>query len=1019
MPRRMLSAFFVIALLLPVVTFPTPDPSRAAQEADPENCTVSPEFDVDGVTVTLESTFEPQAVVSFGVPVPPGMLQDASTLGVSLNGAKIDATVKVLLGEPGANDSSAVIRSVLVQFLSSELSGPCNEVRVNWRGSTVTVSETSTPFSETSAESEATVEQATYGLEERNGEAALTITDPEERVLFTSREPAVTANFPPGYLAETGLFGDLITVNQAGPDYAGLQYILDAVVPFGRSAMYDETYPINKEFVVDPLDPEFSEGWLYDRCTTFLSFYAVSGDSRFLREAYRVCAFYAASIRLEGDQRGTFTGTTEPDDKYSHGRGLYGYFALTGDETAFEAGVAIADYFLTDPYVSLPYQQGFTRGYDRLWTERQLGAALEAEIYGWLISGNRAYLDATTRLVATTHRHITGDPETLAQITPDGVQFPPQNCLIHNALQASEGNEDWPWCSGWMPVLMVDALLAYQQETNDPRVDEIFVRLTRFFRDTGGAYWSNDYGNADDFFLHPSRAWDPNDQDNPRVLVPLYGSGIDVDGKRRNFGDYDDVQHCLDVTAITAAGIRGLTRLGMFDENPVGPFASEGDSFVALHQEFAWCARWLLEGQTRPFHDPAWWTSEFPKEGLADPDAFIYDNYGIGDVLHNIWPKRKIGWWFNASLLQFSLLQDAGVAIPDLKVGAVAPGDVAPGASPTFEPAIVPTEPAPPAPTPNPDGSTSGPSEAPPPSAEEGGAAATGAGSVVYTLADGSIWRVAAQAGAEPERLADTFDAVSVAPDYWIDVSNDGAWLLLQTERFFPDCAGWPCLVLVSSDLSTQELVAIDGIPVRPGTGLAAVANGGNLIVYSLDGGPHGSDLWAITREGDGWSMPALLTGESVAQYHQEPAISDDGSTVLLACGEDVYATSDTAICEVGIDGSGLQIVIGPDGGPAGSPPSVALRHPDHGPAGDIIFTADWNGAFVWRFGATESGPEIVGTAFGGEYLSCALPDGRIASLWPGRSAEGNNELKVMSADGSSYVMLVSGTAIADLGCSA
>lgn len=94
---------------------------------------------------------------------------------------------------------------------------------MNWQGGEVTVSETSTPFAETSAESQETVEQATYGLEEENGQATLTITDQEERVLFTSREPAVMANFPPGYLAATGLFGDLITVDQVGPDYAGLQ----------------------------------------------------------------------------------------------------------------------------------------------------------------------------------------------------------------------------------------------------------------------------------------------------------------------------------------------------------------------------------------------------------------------------------------------------------------------------------------------------------------------------------------------------------------------------------------------------------------------------------------------------------------------------------------------------------------------------------------------------------------------------------------------------------------------------
>ena len=176
MPRWILSAFVVLVLLLPAVTISPAVPSRAAQEATPGNCTASTGFDADGVTVTLESTFASRDVVSFGLPVPPATLQDANMLGVSLNGAAIDATVKVLLGGSDASGSPADIRSVLVQFPSSALSGSCNEVRVSWSGGGVAVSETTTPFSETSAESSETVEQAVYGLEEQNGVPTLTIT---------------------------------------------------------------------------------------------------------------------------------------------------------------------------------------------------------------------------------------------------------------------------------------------------------------------------------------------------------------------------------------------------------------------------------------------------------------------------------------------------------------------------------------------------------------------------------------------------------------------------------------------------------------------------------------------------------------------------------------------------------------------------------------------------------------------------------------------------------------------------
>ena len=45
------------------------------------------------------------------------------------------------------------------------------------------------------------------------------------------------------------------------------------------------------------------------------------------------------------------------------------------------------------------------------------------------------------------------------------------------------------------------------------------------------------------------------------------------------------------------------------------------------------------------------------------------------------------------------------------------------------------------------------------------------------------------------------------------------------------------------------------------------------------------------------------------------------------------------------------------------------------------------------------------------------LPDGRIASLWLGRPGNsGLHEIKVMSADGGSYVMALSGREVADIG---
>ncbi len=472
----------------------------------------------------------------------------------------------------------------------------------------------------------------------------------------------------------------MVANEQIGPDLAGLKFMADQVTPFGLSAIYQESYALNPASVIGPNDTDEKagingyEGWLYDRCATYLLFATTTGDTRFLREGYRTCSFYASKIGLSGENRGFLAITPEPDDKFSHLRGLYAYYALTGDEAALEAGKAIAELWMRDDYVANPYRAGHLRGPDKLWTERQLSAAIEGLYYGHLLTGDVAYLRATQELITTAYRHVTGDAAALAEINPGSAQFPPQNCFIHNAEQASEGNDDEPWCSGWMPVLMIDALLAYQDQTNDPRIDEIFIRLTRFLRDTGTAYFTSDLPDVpNDDFLHPATAYDPNQElGERRMLVPLYGAGRDGIGKRRNFGDYDDLQHCPDASTIAAVGLRALRRTGGYDQNPIGPFKSEGESFLALHNELAFCAYAMFEGQSRPKNDPAMYTPEELAEGLRDPAKFIADN-DLGFPTHNTSPARKVSWWFNTALVQFAFLHEAGISVTELRPGIIQP----------------------------------------------------------------------------------------------------------------------------------------------------------------------------------------------------------------------------------------------------------------------------------------------------------------------------------------------------------
>jgi hypothetical protein len=631
----------------------------AASSAQPP-----PSFD-RGVTLRIERSGE-GGLVSFGLPVPAGAVADPRTIRVSFGGSEVEARVDELLAIHDRQGARTSARAVLIQ-LRPPTAAPAFDLRIDWQGGTRRASWARVPFAspEVSREAEETVETATRTIAKKGKGATLVEVERGRRRLFAAREPRFLVLHPEGYLAATGLLGRIVAARQAatGP-LAGLRYVSEGFRAFALASTYDQPYPLDPgpDSVPDPASNY--EGWLYDRCATFVLAYAHTGEPRLARYAQRACSWYAAHVR----QDGVFTGRPDPDPKYSHARGLYAHYALTGDEDALRAGRAVAELWLQDRLFVTPYRAGRTRGLDKLWTERLLGTSLEGLYYGHLLTGERKYLTAFQELFETAYRHVTGDAGQLERINP-GAGFPPQGCFIHTAEQQGEGSAQDPWCSGWMSVLIVDPLLRYQEETGDPRVDEVFVRLTRFLRDVGTSYFWKD--PVDDTFLAPSICDDPLDTNDRRKLVPIYGAGIGRDGRRKRFAEFDDAQHCLDVTAVTAAGIRALRRRGGFDANPVGPFRSEGESFLQLHQELSSCARRALQEQTRPKRNPATWTARELEPGLADPARFLRDNK-IGYPSHALSPQRRVSWWFNSALEQFTLLQDAGVSIPELRPGKIA-----------------------------------------------------------------------------------------------------------------------------------------------------------------------------------------------------------------------------------------------------------------------------------------------------------------------------------------------------------
>jgi hypothetical protein len=213
----------------------------------------------------------------------------------------------------------------------------------------------------------------------------------------------------------------------------------------------------------------------------------------------------------------------------------------------------------------------------------------------------------------------------------------------------------------------------------------------------------------------------------------------------------------------------------------------------------------------------------------------------------------------------------------------------------------------------------------------------------------------------------------------------------------------------VAGDLSTGEAIQIAGMAVH-GEGFAAIASSGNLVVYSTDGSPtHLRDLWAISRVDGIWGPPQRLTGASPYAWNYQPAISDDGSKVLFDCGDQPYAATGTAICEVGTNGLGFHVVLTPADSPVEFPETGALNHPDYAHDGSIIFEADWAGPQIWKLPVAGGEPVQVNADFFNENSPCVLPDGRIASSWGNREDNPDQlqELKVMSAGGDSFSMVL------------
>lgn len=634
-------------------------------------------------------------VVSFGLPLGFGMLTDSTNVHLTnaTTGASIgEVNTKTLLQYYDQNGKAAAIRALLIQFPGSELPGATLEVQAVLNSSVGRAGSGTQPYARVKFTSTEITSVTTRSIVLTNSVYSLRENNTAPKTLYVGTEPTVLATYPDGYLASTGILGEQMsrTSMLRNANLAGLKGLSDNFELFANSAIYNDGYAMNPGGVYDSTN---YEGWLYDRCDTFLTAYAHLNAAKYLRYAYRACSFYAASIKPNG-----ITSIKPEDDiKYSHARGLFAYYALTGDEVALTAIIRTADMWASErtfvkPYQATgpPYQPGHIRSSESLWTERLLAASIEGLVYGYLATGAPTYKSGAQRLFETAYVHITTpDASTLDAVTRTAAYpVPPQGCFIHSAYQQAEGMLQDPWCSMWMSELLIDSFLRYQEITGDVnRVDTIFIRLGRYLRDVGSMYyfgWFN--GKYIDWipgasFLDPKGVcYDPNlPHDRIRRLVAPYGSGTDYQGVRHTFPEWDDWNHSPDSSAIMAVAIRSLIRQGGWNTPWVhGPFRTEGEAFTVIFHEFMYGTITLTFDQFYRTHRiPSDWTSAQLSAGYFGGDhgqqtTFI-DSNKIGYQAYATDPQRKLSWWFNTSMLNFSVLEQTGLDLSMIRAGFVQP----------------------------------------------------------------------------------------------------------------------------------------------------------------------------------------------------------------------------------------------------------------------------------------------------------------------------------------------------------
>ena len=278
-----------------------------------------------------------------------------------------------------------------------------------------------------------------------------------------------------------------------------------------------------------------------------------------------------------------------------------------------------------------------------------------------------------------------------------------------------------------------------------------------------------------------------------------------------------------------------------------------------------------------------------------------------------------------------------------------------------------------------------------------------------------TLWRAQPVEATTPFNISEKLDLIATQPSHVhkgpIKVAPDGTFYAFFSEAFDADSAGNAGLTIAPAGLGSAQTIKYNGVTIHGDNTLggAQPCNGGNTVVY-VDAGdptvtptPHVRDLWVINRPNaqSAWNAPYCITRNTGSAYNTWPVLSSDSTKVLFDQGSAGGRASGTSIGEVSITGQDYRSVVTAASLPGGAT-ATYCHAGSYLPNGDVVFEADdASSQQVWRVPAAGGTPSAINTAFAEDRSPCALPDGRIASLWLNSpNGSGKHEIKIMDDAG-------------------